>query len=61
MKEGFIVEVPSLVRIKPVYKPATPAHEKMNHITKQLLQVPAKPAYMKVKTLPVKALRGAVT
>lgn len=60
VKEGFIVEVPGVTRVKPVRKDAQPAHEKMNYITKQLLQVPAKPAYTKVKTLPAKALRDAV-
>ena len=60
VKDGFVVEVPRVVRVKPIHKPAQPAHDKMNYITKQLIHVPAKPAYTKVKTLPTKALRENV-
>ncbi|HEY8097179.1 MAG TPA: HU family DNA-binding protein [Methylobacter sp.] len=60
LKAGDVIIVPGLVRLKSVKKPATKAREGVNPFTKEKMMIPAKPAMIKVKALPVKALKSAV-
>ena len=60
-KEGLMIEVPGIVRIKTIDKPAQPEKQKMNYFTKQMITVAAKPATKKVKAAPTKALKDALT
>lgn len=58
LKAGLVVEVPGLVRLKTVEKAASPAKQKKNPFTGQMMNVAAKPASKKVKASPVAALKG---
>lgn len=60
IKAGFLVEVPNIVKIRTVAKEATPARKKMNYFTKQMMDLPAKPACKRVKVTPTRALKAAV-
>jgi len=52
--------VPGLLKLKVVRKPATKAGQRLNPFTKQMMNVPAKPARNVVKALPLKSLKEMV-
>jgi nucleoid DNA-binding protein len=52
--------VPGIVKLKAVKKAATPERQGINPFTKQPVTIAAKPASMKVKAAPAKALKDAV-
>ena len=52
--------IPGIVKLKAVKKAATPARQGINPFTKQAITIAAKPASMKVKASPAKALKDAV-
>lgn len=60
LKEGRIIEIPGVVRIKAIEKAAQPEKQKLNPFTKQMITVAAKPASKKIKAAPAKALKEAV-
>ncbi len=60
VKAGLVVEVPGIVRIKSLDKPAQPAKQKKNPFTGEMMTVAAKPAFKKVKVAPSKALKTAI-
>ena len=52
--------VPGLLKLKVRIKPATKAGQRLNPFTKQMMNVPAKPARNVVKALPLKSLKEMV-
>lgn len=58
LKAGEVVELPGLVRLKTLDKPAQPAKQKKNPFTGEMMNVAAKPATKKIKVAPVKALKA---
>jgi len=52
--------IPGLLKLKVVRKPATKAGQRVNPFTKQMMNVPAKPARNVVKALPLKSLKEMV-
>jgi nucleoid DNA-binding protein len=52
--------LPGLLKLKVQRKPATKAGQRLNPFTKQMMNVPAKPARNVVKALPLKALKEMV-
>ena len=56
---GEIV-IPNLVKLKAKQTPATPEREGINPFTKQPTVIKAKPASLKVRVTPVKALKDLV-
>ena len=55
-----IFVVPGLLKLKVVRKPATKAGQRLNPFTKEMMNVPAKPARNVVKALPLKSLKEMV-
>ena len=55
-----IFVVPGLLKLKVVRKPATKAGQRLNPFTKEMMNVPAKPAHNVVKALPLKSLKEMV-
>ena len=55
-----LFQVPGLLKLKVVRKPATKAGQRLNPFTKQMMNVPAKPARNVVKALPLKSLKEMV-
>jgi len=54
------IKLPGLVKIRLQDKPATPAGQRMNPFTKQMVDVAAKPASKKVKVSALASLKKAV-
>ena len=52
--------VPGLLKLKVRIKPATKAGQRLNPFTKQMMNVPAKPASRVVRALPLKSLKEMV-
>ena len=52
--------VPGLLKLKVRIKPATKAGQRLNPFTKQMMNVPAKPASRVVRALPLKSLKDLV-
>jgi nucleoid DNA-binding protein len=55
-----IFTVPGLLKLKRIYKPATPARKGINPFTKEEMMFKAKPARNVVKALPLKSLKEMV-
>ena len=55
-----VVNVPNMMRIKIVHKPATKARPGFNPATKQPIMIKAKPARKAIKILPLKALKDLI-
>ena len=55
-----IVQIPGLLKIKVVHKPATKARPGFNPATKQPITIKAKPARKVIKILPLKALKDLI-
>lgn len=60
LKAGESFEIPGIVKLKVVKKPASQATTRMNPFTKAMMEVPAKPESKKVKASPVKSLRDEI-
>lgn len=60
LKSNGAAIVPGVVKLKTVKKAATPARQGINPFTKQPVTIAAKPASLKVKAAPQKALKDAV-
>lgn len=52
-----LVQIPGMLKIKVVHKPATKARPGFNPATKQPITIKAKPARKVIKVLPLKALK----
>jgi nucleoid DNA-binding protein len=59
-KGSGVVNVPNLLRIKVVHKPATKARPGFNPATKQPIMIKAKPARKAIKILPLKGLKDLI-
>jgi DNA-binding protein HU-beta len=57
LRAGDRFEVPGIVKVKVVKKPATQATTKMNPFTKAMIEVAAKPESVRVKASPTKSLK----
>jgi DNA-binding protein HU-beta len=55
------VTIPNLVKLKATKKAAVPERPGIHPFTKQPMTMPAKPASMKVRAAPVKALKDSLT
>jgi nucleoid DNA-binding protein len=55
------VTIPNLVKLKATKKAAVPERDGIHPFTKQPMKMPAKPASMKVRAAPVKALKDSLT
>ncbi len=55
-----VFQLPALMKVKVVRKPATKAHKGINPFTKEEVVFKAKPARNVVKILPLKALKDMV-
>jgi nucleoid DNA-binding protein len=55
-----LFQIPGLLKLKVVRKPATKATQRLNPFTKQMMMVKAKPARNVVKALPLKSLKEMV-
>ncbi len=55
-----VVNIPGLMKIKVVRKPATPERKGINPFTKQETVIKAKPARNAVKIIPLKGLKDRV-
>ena len=60
IKQGYTVDVPHLVRIRPIPKPPKPAYERMNYFNGKVITVAAKPARSRIKLTTRKGLRDVV-
>jgi nucleoid DNA-binding protein len=55
-----IAQIPGLLKVKVVHKPATPARAGFNPATKQPITIKAKPARKVIKAQPLKALKDLI-
>jgi nucleoid DNA-binding protein len=60
LKTNGVVTIPGVVILTAIHKEATPEHPGINPFTKQAVTVKAKPASIKIKCKPVKALKDAL-
>lgn len=60
LKDGNVVTIPGLLKMKVNIRPATPEREGINPFTKQPTIIKAKPERRVVKASPVKALKESV-
>lgn len=59
-KGAGVINVPNMMRIKVVHKPATKARPGFNPATKQPIMIKAKPARKAIKILPLKGLKDLI-
>ena len=55
-----VLQIPDLMQVKVVRKPAVPEHQGINPFTKQEVTIKAKPAKNVVKVVPLKGLKSLV-